>query len=114
MTVGDGDIVHADRHGAVGVPQDVVRDLPDAAAGLRERDAALLETCRTPGADIGNLLTLLSGRTAAKRREERRVRKECVSTGITRWSRYHYTQNATCHILSAVIILVLPCNTRST
>src|SRR3546814_19978845 len=29
MTVADGDIVHADRHGAVVVPQDVVRDIPD-------------------------------------------------------------------------------------
>src|SRR3546814_4547689 len=69
MTVADGDIVHADRHGAAVVPEDVVRELPDAAAGLRERDAALLEACRTPGADIGNLLTLLSGRAATRSEE---------------------------------------------
>src|SRR3546814_11230505 len=33
------------------------------------------------------------GRGAAARSEERRVGKECVSTGRSRWSPYHYNKN---------------------
>src|SRR3546814_20424334 len=36
-----------------------------------------------------------TSRTSARRSEERRVGKECVSTCRSRWSRYHYKNNTT-------------------
>lgn len=62
MTVRDGDLVHADRHGAVVVPDDVLHDLPEVVRSLRARDADLLAACMAPGAGIESLRPLLTRR----------------------------------------------------
>lgn len=49
MRVNSGDIVHADRHGAVVVPAAAVAALPAAAREVAEREARILEVAR--GAD---------------------------------------------------------------
>jgi regulator of RNase E activity RraA len=48
MVVRSGDIVHLDRHGAVVVPEDTVNRIPESAALIQRREAAILETCRRP------------------------------------------------------------------
>jgi len=49
MLVSPGDIVHADRHGAVVIPAEVVAKIPEAADLLARREKVLLEACRAPG-----------------------------------------------------------------
>ena len=55
MTVNDGDIVHADRHGAVVVPREAVTKLPAAVDLLTRREAVILAAARSGGFDIGTL-----------------------------------------------------------
>ena len=55
MTVNDGDIVHADRHGAVVVPREAVAKLPAAVGLLTRREAVILAAARSEGFDIDTL-----------------------------------------------------------
>jgi len=52
MLVSSGDLVHADRHGAVVIPHDVARQVPDACKLLERREAVILEACRQPDFDV--------------------------------------------------------------
>jgi regulator of RNase E activity RraA len=49
MLVKDGDVVHADFHGAVVIPDDAVRALPEAIALVTRREKAILDIARAPG-----------------------------------------------------------------
>ena len=55
MAVRHDDIVHADRHGAVVIPPEAVKELPAAVDLLTRREAVILECARGPGFDIGKL-----------------------------------------------------------
>jgi len=55
MAVSDGDLIHADRHGAVVVPADAVRKLPAAIDLLTRREAVILEACKRPDFGIETL-----------------------------------------------------------
>ena len=55
MTVSDGDIVHADRHGAVVVPREAVAGIPVAVDLLTRREAVVLAAARSDGFDIDAL-----------------------------------------------------------
>src|SRR3546814_5674940 len=48
-----------------------------------------LKQARPPIPPVGTRLPIGSGRWLQQRSEERRVGKECVSTGRSRWSPYH-------------------------
>lgn len=61
MRVRDGDIVHADRHGAVVVPPDAVAQLPDAVAMIARREAVILEAARARGFDVDKLRAAMQG-----------------------------------------------------
>lgn len=52
MQVKDGDLVHADRHGAVVIPLAVADKVPGAAALLQKREAVILEAARSPGFNV--------------------------------------------------------------
>ncbi len=52
MTVADGDLVHADRHGALVVPDDVVDTLEAAILKLLETEKLVLEPAREDGFDV--------------------------------------------------------------
>ena len=52
LTIAQGDLVHADRHGAVIVPPDVAPGLADAIAGMRRAEAIILQAARAPGFDF--------------------------------------------------------------
>ena len=60
MRVRSGDIVHADRHGAVVVPASAVADLPAAARQVAEREARILEVARAPGSSAERLIEVFS------------------------------------------------------
>ena len=49
MLAGDGDVVHADFHGAVVIPADAVKRLPDAIELVARREKVILDMARAPG-----------------------------------------------------------------
>ena len=55
MVVQDGDLVHADRHGAVVVPQSAVRGVLDSLDLMVRREAVILEAARRPGATVDDI-----------------------------------------------------------
>ena len=55
MVVQDGDLVHADRHGAVVVPAEAVAALPEAVDLLMRREALVLEAARDPACTVGRI-----------------------------------------------------------
>lgn len=52
LAVSPGDLVHADRHGAVVIPPEVIGRLGEAIARLRETERLVLDPARTPGFDF--------------------------------------------------------------
>ena len=52
MAVKPNDIIHADRHGAVVVPEESVKELPTAIDVLTRREAVILEVARSPGFNV--------------------------------------------------------------
>ena len=52
MVVKPNDIIHADRHGAVVVPEECVKELPSAIDVLTRREAVILEVARSPGFNV--------------------------------------------------------------
>ncbi|MBC8006810.1 MAG: RraA family protein [Prolixibacteraceae bacterium] len=55
LDVADGDIVHADRHGALTIPRDVLEKLPDAIDLMARREKVILDAARKPGFGIAAL-----------------------------------------------------------
>ena len=55
MRVADGDLLHADQHGAVVVPADVAKDMPNAAALIARREAVIIEASQEPGFNFERL-----------------------------------------------------------
>jgi regulator of RNase E activity RraA len=55
MRVRDGDLVHADRHGAVVVPHDVAAGVREAADRVIRRERVILDAARSPGFDAERL-----------------------------------------------------------
>jgi len=61
MLVQHDDIVHADLHGAVVVPADVVRALPDAVAEINQREAVILSAARSEDFSVEKLKAIITG-----------------------------------------------------
>lgn len=55
MRVADGDLLHADQHGAVVIPADVAKDVPIAAALIARREAVIIEASQEPGFNFERL-----------------------------------------------------------
>jgi len=62
MQVQPGDLIHADRHGAVVIPDGVAAGLPEAAREIAKRESVLIEASKKPGFDFAKLSGLISGR----------------------------------------------------
>jgi len=58
LRVRPGDILHADRHGAVVVPPALVRAIPAAAREVAAREARILEVARAPGCTAEKLVAV--------------------------------------------------------
>ncbi len=60
LRVRPGDLLHADRHGAVIVPPALVRALPDAARDMASREARILAVARGPGCTADKLIDVFA------------------------------------------------------
>jgi regulator of RNase E activity RraA len=61
MSVNPGDLIHADRHGAVVIPIEAARDLPAAAELLGRREKVILDACKQPDFNIDTLRDAIRG-----------------------------------------------------
>jgi regulator of RNase E activity RraA len=55
MYAASGDLIHADRHGAVAIPHAVAGKIPAAAGLLARREAVIIAATREPGFDFARL-----------------------------------------------------------
>jgi regulator of RNase E activity RraA len=55
MVVSPNDVIHADRHGAVVVPAEAVKEIPAAVDLLMRREKVLIEASRAPGFSVERL-----------------------------------------------------------
>src|SRR5436305_174070 len=60
MTVRSGDLIHADRHGAVVIPLDLAAELPDAAELCGRRETPILEIARSSSFTLEKLKEALA------------------------------------------------------
>ena len=60
MLVRSGDLVHADRHGAVVIPEGAAAKIPAAVDLLNRKEAAILDVARKPGFTIAKLRDALN------------------------------------------------------
>jgi regulator of RNase E activity RraA len=61
MATSDGDLIHADRHGAVVVPVGIIDALQDAADGLAAKEAKIIAAARTPGVTVDMIKAAMKG-----------------------------------------------------
>jgi regulator of RNase E activity RraA len=61
MEVRSGDLIHADRHGAVVVPVENINAMAAALDGLMEREAKIIAAARTPGATVESIKAAMKG-----------------------------------------------------
>ena len=47
VTIAAGDLIHADRHGVIKVPTELVAALPDAIRAVEEKERKVIEVCRS-------------------------------------------------------------------
>jgi regulator of RNase E activity RraA len=55
MVVSPNDVIHADRHGAVVVPADVIKAVPAAAELIARREKVIIEASKSPGFSLERL-----------------------------------------------------------
>jgi regulator of RNase E activity RraA len=55
MTVSPNDIIHADRHGAVVIPPEAVKEVPSAVALIARREKVLIDASKVPGFSVARL-----------------------------------------------------------
>jgi regulator of RNase E activity RraA len=52
MQVSDGDVIHADQHGAVVIPYEVCGDVKQAAELIGRRERLVISAAQQPGFDV--------------------------------------------------------------
>jgi len=62
MSVAPGDLIHADRHGALVIPLHLASQLPDAARRVMKGERVLIEASKQPDFGIAKLEQLMGGR----------------------------------------------------
>ena len=55
MTVHDGNLIHADKHGAVVIPHEVVREIPRALDLMNRKEKVIIDAARSAGCDVKTL-----------------------------------------------------------
>jgi regulator of RNase E activity RraA len=61
MEVTSGDLIHADRHGAVVVLVDQIDAMQAALDGLAKREARIISAARAPGATVDSIKAAFRG-----------------------------------------------------
>ncbi len=59
LPVAPGDVLFADRHGVLTIPDEVVARVPDAVTAMRRRERTVLEMCSSPNFSVDNLRSLV-------------------------------------------------------
>ena len=67
MEVQSGDLIHADRHGAVVVPMESIDAMAAALDGLMKREAKIIAAARAPGATAESIKTAMKGQASNER-----------------------------------------------
>jgi hypothetical protein len=55
MTVSPNDVIHADRHGAVVIPPEAVKEIPAAVALIARREKVIIDASKAPGFSVARL-----------------------------------------------------------
>lgn len=55
LVVNSGDLIHADKHGAIVIPQEIADDVPRAAEEVERRERRIINYCKSPGFTIAGL-----------------------------------------------------------
>jgi regulator of RNase E activity RraA len=55
MTVSPNDVIHADRHGAVVIPAEAIKEIPAAAALIARREKVIIDASKAPGFSVARL-----------------------------------------------------------
>lgn len=55
IVVQTGDLLHADKHGVLIVPNEIARDVPAAASKVAERELAIISHCKSPDFSVEEL-----------------------------------------------------------
>ncbi len=55
MTVSPNDVIHADRHGAIVIPPEAVKEIPAAVALIARREKVIIDASKTPGFSVARL-----------------------------------------------------------
>ena len=55
MVVSPNDVIHADRHGAVVIPPEAVKDIPAAVALIARREKVIIDASKAPGFSVARL-----------------------------------------------------------
>ena len=61
MAVTSGDLIHADRHGAVVVPLDTIDAMPAALEKLNAQEARIITAAKAPGVTVASLKAAMKG-----------------------------------------------------
>lgn len=61
LTVRPGDVIHADRHGALVIPAEIARDLPRVAADIERLEREIIECSRSPDFTPARLAAVWDG-----------------------------------------------------
>jgi 4-hydroxy-4-methyl-2-oxoglutarate aldolase len=57
LVVNNGDLIHADKHGVVVIPQEIAREVPRACQEVEDRERRIINFCKSPAFNIGALKT---------------------------------------------------------
>ncbi len=55
MVVSSGDLIHADRHGAVVIPIEVLAEIPEKAELISRKEAVVIGAAQQPGFSVKDL-----------------------------------------------------------
>jgi len=61
LTVRPGDVIHADRHGALVIPTEIARDLPRIAGEIERLEREIIDCCRSSGFTPARLAEVWDG-----------------------------------------------------
>src|SRR5579884_461893 len=60
LRISSGDLIHGDLHGIQNIPLDIATRIPEAAARIRETEAALIALCQSPDFSLEKLRAAVS------------------------------------------------------
>ena len=69
ITVQPGDLLHADKHGALQIPHDIAAEVADAAQAVEDREQVIIDYAQSDKFSRSGLAERLGGRPAARQEE---------------------------------------------